>query len=381
MHSAIRFRLYPNAEQKIALAKQFGCCRWVYNWGLNRKINAWKDESKTLHKFELGKELTRVKSLPETEWLSETSTHALHDSLENLDKAYTSFFRNKKGFPKFKTKYARQSFICRQNFHVKDGHVKVTKISPIRAVLTKEITGEIRSVSISKTATGKYFASVLIRDDVETPKKLPVLQETTLGIDLGLTHFATLSTGEKIENPRHLSKRLKRLKRSQRRLSRKKKGSNNRNKQRLVVARIHERAANCRKDFLHKLTTRLVRDNQTDSFAIEDLAVSNMVKNRRLARSISDVGWGEFRSQLEYKAERAGKNVLVIGRFEPSSKTCTCGKVNKDLKLKDRVWECECGLSHDRDLLAAQNIKSFALHPQNFVAAGSGELTLEETAQ
>ena len=225
------------------------------------------------------------------------------------------------------------------------------------------------------TPTGKYFASVLCDDGKDLPAKQPVTEAGTVGIDLGLKHFATLSTGEKVANPRHLNKRLKRLRRAQRRFSRRKRGSSNRNKQRKVVARIHEQVANCRNDFLHKLTTRLVGDNQTDSLAIEDLAVGNMMKNRRLARSIGDAGWGEFRRQLEYKTEREGKNLLVIGRFEPSSKSCSCGIVNRYLKLSDRQWTCACGATHDRDQLAANNIKKFALHPQNFIGRGTPEFT------
>jgi putative transposase len=208
---------------------------------------------------------------------------------------------------------------------------------------------------------------------------MPITVEGTLGIDLGLKHFATLSTGEKIENPRHLRKSLKKLKRAQRQHSRKKKGSKNREKARQKIALIHEKVTNQRKDFLHKLTTKLIHDNQVDSIAIEDLAVKNMVKNHCVAQSISDASWREFRRQIEYKADRKGKNVLVIGRFAPSSKTCLCGEVKHSLRLRDRTWTCSrCGLTHDRDINAAQNIKAWALYPHQFIGRGTPEFTLGE---
>jgi putative transposase len=322
-----------------------------------------------------------LKNAAETAWLKEVNSQSLQAALANLDMAYTRFFREKKGFPKFKSKHHRQSFQVPQFGVVGKDFIQIPKVGKIKASISREIFGSAKTITISRTCTGKYFASVLFDDGLGIPEKIPVTESGTIGVDLGIKDFAVLSNGERVPNPKNTKVSANKLRRSQRRLSRRIKGSNNRNKQRKIVARIHEQVANRRKDFLHKLTTRLVRDNQTDTFAIEDLAVNNMVKNRRLARSISDAGWGEFRRQLEYKAERAGKNVLVIGRFEPSSKACSCGKINAGLKLSDRVWTCECGQTHDRDLLAAQNIKRFALHPQNLIGRVTPKFTLEEISQ
>ena len=379
MFTAYRYRLYPTAAQEVLIAKHFGCVRWVYNRGLEMKTTAWNERKENVSRFDIQKHIPAWKKDEATSWLTEVNSQSLQSALANLDAAYVRFFREKKGFPKFKSKHRRQSFQAPQKGCVGEGFISVPKLGKIKAVISCATDGSVKTVTISKTTTGKYFASVLCDDGKEPVKQKPVSENRTIGIDVGLKHFATLSTGEKIENPRYLKWSLRKLARTQRQLSRKKKGSNNRNRQRMRVARVHEKVANRRNDFLHKLTTKLVRDNQTDSFAIEDLAVQNMMQNNRLARSISDAGWGEFRRQLEYKAERVGKNVLVIGRFEPSSKMCSCGKLNHELKLSDRKWTCECGLTHDRDVLAAQNIKRIALHPQNFLGRDTPEFTLVET--
>jgi putative transposase len=382
MFHSTRYRIYPNAEQEVLLSKHFGCVRWVFNWALATKKAAWEARKENLSKFDLDKRLPELKRAEETGWLKEVNAQSLQAALRNLDSAYTKFFREKKGFPKFKSKHGRQSFQVPQSGVVGENFVKIPKVGKLKAKISRPAEGKIKTITISRTPTGKYFASVLSETEEPLPEKLPVTEDGTVGIDLGLKSFAVLSTGEVVANPRPLKKRLKRLRRAQRRLSRRKKGSNNRAKQRRVVARIHERVTNTRNDFLHKLTTRLVRDNQTDSFAIEDLAVSNMCKNHRLARSIADAGWGTFRTFLEYKAERAGKNVLVIGRFEPSSKTDhKTGAYLQDLKLSDRVIRHADGTVTDRDLNAALNIKRFALHPQNFVGRDTPEFTLGEIGQ
>jgi putative transposase len=382
MFHSTRYRIYPNAEQEVLLSKHFGCVRWVFNWALATKKAAWEARKENLSKFDLDKRLPELKRAEETGWLKEVNAQSLQAALRNLDSAYTKFFREKKGFPKFKSKHGRQSFQVPQSGVVGENFVKIPKVGKLKAKISRPAEGKIKTITISRTPTGKYFASVLSETEEPLPEKLPVTEDGTVGIDLGLKSFAVLSTGEVVANPRPLKKRLKRLRRAQRRLSRRKKGSNNRAKQRRVVARIHERVTNTRNDFLHKLTTRLVRDNQTDSFAIEDLAVSNMCKNHRLARSIADAGWGTFRTFLEYKAERAGKNVLVIGRFEPSSKTDhKTGAYLQDLILTDRVIRHADGTVTDRDLNAALNIKRFALHPQNFVGRDTPEFTLGEIGQ
>lgn len=378
MLKGFKYRLYPNAEQEVLLSKHFGCVRYVFNRGLAMRKEAWEVRKENLNRFDISGHLPEWKKSEETEWLSEVNSQSLQASLANLESAYTRFFREKKGFPKFKSKHHRQSFQVPQSGKVGADFVQIPKVEKIKAVISREPVGKIKTITISRTPTGKYFASVLCDDGLELPQKTPVTESGTTGIDLGLKDFAVLSTGERIANPRNIKLAAKKLRRAQRRLSRRVKGGNNWNKQRRKVARVHEQVANRRKDFLHKLTTRLVREKQTDSFAIEDLAVSNMVQNRRLAKAISDAGWGEFRRQLEYKAERAGKNVLVIGRFKPSSKSCSCGRINNGLKLSDRAWTCSCGLSHDRDILAANNIKRFALHPRNSVGRDTSESTLEE---
>jgi putative transposase len=294
--------------------------------------------------------------------------------MANLDAAFTSFFRKQAQYPKFKSRKDHKSYSTDVNITVEASAVRLPKLHRIRAVITRPITGRVQSATVTQTATGKYFVSIATTDDQPDPLKVQPTLETTVGIDLGLTHFATLSTGEKVANPRHLKKSLKRLRRAQRIQSRRAKGGKNRNKARLKVARIHEQVANCRQDFRHKLSTRLIRENQ--AVAIETLNVSGMQKNSKLARSIADAGWTQFVSMLEYKAGRAGKHVLRIGRFEPSSKLCSCGVINRSLTLKDRRWTCPaCGVSHDRDVLAANNIKKMALNPKNFIGRDAPEFT------
>lgn len=382
MFTSTKYRIYPTAEQEVALSKHFGCVRWVFNWALACKKEAWESRGENLSSFLLSKRLPEMKRKEETAWLKEVNAQSLQSALSRLDAAYARFFREKKGFPKFKSKHDRQSFQVPQSGEVGEDYVKIPKVGKMRARISRPVEGNIKTITISKTPTGKYFASVLSEFEHYLPEKLPVTEAGTVGIDLGLAFYATLSTGEKVTNPRPLKLALRRLRRSQRKMSRRAIGSCNRNKQRQIVARIHERVTNIRKDFLHKLTTRLVRDNQTDSFAIEDLAVGEMLQNRRLARSIADAGWGEFRRQLEYKAERAGKNVLIVSRFEPSSKTDhKTGAYLPELKLSDRVIRHADGSTTCRDLNAAINIRNFALRNQGKIGRDAPEYTLGETAQ
>jgi putative transposase len=373
MHTGFRYRLYPTAAQKVAFAKHFGCARFAYNYALSLKMKTWETEKKNLSQFDLNYEFPKLKKQEATSWLSEVCSHSLQCEMANLDVAYTKFFKDKKGFPKFKSKHSgKKSYSTNANISVGETFVKLPKVGMVPAVISRPIVGRITKATVSQTSTGKYFVSVMCDDGKDAPIKMPITEAGTIGVDLGIKHFATLSTGEKIENPQYLKNSLKRLGRAQRKFSRRKKGSNNRNKQRLVVARIHEKVANKRKDFHHKLSTRLVGENQTNAIALETLSVSGMQKNHRLARSIKDVGWSSFVSMLEYKAERAGKTVIRIGRFEPSSKLCSCGEINKTLKLSDRKWTCSsCGETHDRDVLAANNIKRMALHPKQSNTAGN----------
>jgi putative transposase len=371
MHSGFRYRLYPNTEQRTLLAKHFGCARFAYNTALALKIKTWETEKKNLSQFDLCKIFPKLKKEEATAWLSEVCSHALQCEMANLDVAFTKFFREKNGFPKFKSKRDHKSYSTNTGIAVGEKSVRLPKIGEVSAVISRPIVGRIVKATVSQTATGKYFVSVLCEDGADIPVKFPVTEAGTLGIDLGLTDFAVLSTGERIANPRHHKKALARLRRAQRKFSRRVKGSNNRRKQARKVAAVHEKVANRRRDFHHKLSTRLVRDNQTNAIALETLSVSGMQKNSRLARSISDAGWSSFVGMLEYKAERAGKTVLRIGRFEPSSKLCPCGVINRNLTLSDRKWKCEsCGATHDRDVLAANNIKRMALHPKQLTTAG-----------
>lgn len=361
------------------MSKHFGCCRWIYNWALAKKIEVWQAEKRSVSRYELDANLPKLKENHETEWLSEVNSQSLQQELVSLEKAYAQFFREKHGFPKFKSKKNRQRFQVPQRASVsfEDETLSLPKFGPIRAVFSRKFDGKIKTVTVSRDPSGKHYASVLVETGVDVETTHLFSKETTVGIDLGLKDFATLSTGEKIENPRFLKASLDKLRREQRSLSRKQKGSNNRKKQRIRVALAHEEIRFQRQDFLHKLSTRIIRENQ--AVALETLNVKGMVRNRRLARSISDVGWGEFARQLEYKALWYGRTILRIGQFEPSSKLCNCGILNRELKLSDREWTCpDCGATHDRDVLAANNIKQMALSQ---IRRGTPESTLVESGR
>lgn len=372
MHVAYRFRLYPNAAERALFAKHFGCARFAYNYALALKIKTWETEKKNLSQFDLCKVFPKLKKQEETKWLSEVCSHSIQREMANLDAAYTRFFREKKGFPKFKSKRDYNSYSTDVNIKVGEKFVQLPKVGKVRAIISRKIVGRILSATISQTATGKYFVSIMCKTEATIPEKLPFTAENTVGIDLGISHFCVLSDGTKVENPRFLKKSLAKLRRAQRKFSRRVKGSANRNKQRRKVAKVHEKVSNRRQDFHHKLSTRLVCDNQTNAIALETLSVSGMQKNSRLARSIVDVGWSQFVTMIKYKSERHGKTVLRIGRFDPSSKLCSCGEINHTLKLSDRNWTCaSCGAEHDRDVLAANNIKRMALHPKQPNTAGN----------
>lgn len=365
---AYKYRLYPTEDQKILLAKHFGCSRWVYNYALDKKIKAYQTTKESLSRFTIQKDLPALKKLEETSWLKEVNSQILHASLENLDKAFTKFFRDKKGFPKFKSKHNnRQSFSVPQNGKVdfKTNTISLPKFNkPIKCKLHRIFNGKSKTVTICKTPTGKYFASVLVEINEELPKLKPIDESKAVGIDLGIKTFAVLSNGEKIENPKHLKTALKRLEKQQRRVGKKVKGSNNRKKEVKKLAILHEKVVNKRNDFLHKVTTNLI--SKHDTLCLETLKASNMIKNHKLAQALSDISIGKFNEILEYKAKWNGVNVLRIGQFEPSSKMCTCGAINKELKLSDRTWVCQyCGEKHDRDLLAANNIKRFVFAKNN----------------
>ena len=363
----------------MLIHQHFGASRWVYNYALNKKMLAYQLEKKSLSRFDIQAELPGLKAAEDTAWLKNVNSQTLQVSLENLDKAYTKFFKEKKGFPKFKSKHNnRQSFSVPQNGKVdfETSKLSLPKFkSDIKIVLHRKFEGKSKTVTISKTPTGKYFASILVEVDKIIPAKAPIDENKAVGIDLGIKTFAVLSDGSSIENPHNLKRSLKRLKQRQRSLSRKKKGSKNRNKARIKLASIHEKVTNQRLDFLHKTTDVIAK--KYDTICLETLSVSNMVKNHKIAQALSDVSFCKFNEFLEYKAEWYGKNILRIGRFEPSSRLCTCGVINKELKLSDRVWTCKnCNATHDRDVLASNNIKRMAFNPKNKIPLEQRESTL-----
>ncbi len=366
MEKAYKYRLYPNKTQQQILEKHFGATRWIYNYGLEKKIKAYQKDKSNLSCFQISSELPKLKSNKETEWLKEVNSQSLQMALRQLDNAYTKFFKKQASFPKFKRKHDKKSFSIPQGNKINfdKGIATFIKVGSLKAVFDRAFVGRIIRATISKNCVGQYFVSYTVDEKFEIIKPKKIKDKTTIGIDLGLKSFAVLSDGRTIDNPKHLNKNEKRLAILQRRLSRKQKGSQNRKKAKIKVAKLYNKISNQRSYFLHNFTHQLTHDNQVETYAIENLNVKGMMKNHCLAKSIGDVSWGEFIRQLTYKSKWYGKNLLVIGRFEPSSKMCSCGYVNKDLTLADRKWTCpKCQTTHDRDLLAAQNIKKFALSP------------------
>ena len=366
MLRAYKYRIYPTEEQKVLFAKTFGCCRFVYNWALNLKITAYKERKETLGNVYLTN-LMKSELKAEHEWLSEVNSQSLQSALRNFDTACTNFFRNTKtvGFPRFKSRKDRQSFLCPQHCRVdsEKGTITIPKAKDIPAVLHRKFKGTVKTVTVSMTPSGKYFASVLVDTAIQELLTTPVENDTALGIDLGIKSLAICSDGRTFGNPKNLQRSLDRLKLFQKRLSRKQKGSANRNKARIKVARLQEHIANSRKDNLHKITHSLTHDSQVRTICMEDLNVKGMQRNHHLAQAVGDASFGMFLTLLEYKCKWYGVNLIKIGRFAPSSKTCgKCGYLYKGLKLSERSWTCpECGTHHDRDLNAACNIKEFGL--------------------
>lgn len=362
MLKSFKYRIYPNKEQGVLFEKHFGCVRFVYNWGLNKKIKAYQKDKSKISCFDLCLELTKIKS--EFKWLNDVYSCCLQMSLRNLDNAFTSFFRKNGRFPAFKSKHASKAS-CQFPSGVKPyfdiGLVYLPKIGAVKAVFDRQFEGKIKTCTLSKTSTGKYFISILVDDGKALPPKKKVTEKSVLGIDVGIKRFATLSDKTKITNPKFLKKSEQRLKVLQRRLSKKQKGSKNRLDAKLKVAKQHEKITNQRDDFLHKLSHELVCENQATMFVCEDLDVKGMMKNSRLAGSISDVAWSRFIGFMRYKCDWYGKTFMQIGRFDASSKICNvCGYVNHGLTLKDRKWRCpDCMVTHDRDVNAAVNIKKF----------------------
>jgi len=358
---AYKYRIYPPKSQKELLEKHFGCVRFIYNWGLDKKIKYYTTHKKNLSTVQITNEIVWLKKQTEFQWLNEINSQSLQNELRHLDVAFVNFFRNKKGFPKFKSKKDNHhSFSIPQHTKL-ENKLFIPKFKEgIKIKKHRDFKGEIKTVTISKNPCGQYFASILVESIENVKSKKKINKKTTIGIDLGIKDFIITSKGEKIENPRILKKSEKKLKREQKRLSKKVKESKNRNKQRLKVARIHQKISNQRNDFQHKISKRLVSENQT--ICLEDLNVSKKKKNRKLSKAIGDISWSSFVQKLQYKAEWYGTNIVTIGRFEPSTKLCSsCGAIKDSLTLADREWTCDCGVTHDRDTNAAINIKNFGI--------------------
>lgn len=354
MLKAYKYKLNLTGEQRVFMNKSFGCARVVYNYCLNQRIEAYEKDKSRISSFDLCKQVVALKNT--FSWLREVDHQTLCCSVMNLDKAYKRFFKEKKGFPKHKSKHNKQSCQFTQGVDIDFDKelVRFPKIGWVKLHLSRKFDGKIKTTTVSRNACGMYFVSILVENGLSLPEKI---SGKAIGIDVGLKHFATLSNGEKIDNPKYYESELKRLAVLQRRLSNKIIGSNNRNKARIKVARCYYKISCKRNDFLHKLSTSIVRDNQT--VVIEDLNVKGMMQNDKLSKSIGSASWSMFFDMLDYKCAWYGKELIKIDRFEPSSKKCSvCGEINHDLTLSDREWTCKCGTNLDRDLNAAINIKN-----------------------
>ena len=369
---AYRYRCYPTPAQAAVLARTFGCARFVYNWALSLRTDAYYERQERLSYVDLSAALTTLKQRRETVWLNEVSSVPVQQALRHLETAFRNFFAGRAKYPTFHKKHGAQSATYASTAFRWDVQTRTLTLAKMATPLHIHWSRPLpdgatpTTVTLSRDTAGRYFVSILLEEDVAP---LPIMTETgQVGIDLGLHDVVVLDTGEKVGNPRFFAKDEKQLGKAQRRLAKKQRGSKNRDKARRRVARIHARIADRRRDFTHKLSTRIIRENQT--ICIESLHVKAMAKHPTLAKAIHDVGWGEFVRQLEYKADWYGRTLVKIDRWYPSSKQCyACGHVLDALSLDIRHWTCPaCGVVHDRDVNAAKNILAVGL-----TVAASGE--------
>ena len=355
MLKAVKIRIYPNQEQVEKLAGHFGAARWIWNDALAFKQRQYKEDGESISGYSLKARIPKLKR--EYPWLKEAPSQALQQSILNLDRAFKNFFARRTRFPRFKSRRSRQSIQYPQGVKVEENQVNLPKVGWVKARVHRLFDGALKTVTVSKAATGKCYASLLFDTPEEPPKQVNTI-ERVIGVDLGISTLLAYSDGHKVDNPKHLRQATNNLTRKQRKLSRKAKGSKRRSKARLLVAKAHEKVANRRHDNQHKITRRLADENQ--AVIIEDLAVGNMLKNHCLAKAIADAGWGELKRKLGYKLEWAGGRLVKVGRFFPSSKTCSeCSCIVKKLPLHIRQWVCEaCDAVHDRDVNAAINIRN-----------------------
>ena len=358
---AYKYRIYPTAEQVHILARTFGCCRYVYNWALRQRTDAYYKDGERLYYEATAQRLTSLKKQADHVWLNDISSVPLQQSLRHLDTAFRNFFEGRAQYPKFHKKHGEQAATYASTAFKWDGtSLTLAKMSePLNIVLSRPLPKGAKpsTVTVSKDCANRYFVSILLEEDI---KPLPVVNKQ-VGLDLGLKSMVVTSDGYTYGNPKFFAKDEKKLAQAQRRQTRKKKGSKNRAKARHKVAKIHAKIADRRRDYQHKLSTQIIRENQI--VCVESLQVKNMVQNHSLAKAMSDVGWGEFVRQLEYKAKWYGRTLVRIDKFYPSSKRCfDCGHVLDTLSLDVRVWTCpECGVIHDRDINAAKNIHAAGL--------------------
>ncbi|EFA0801865.1 transposase [Escherichia coli] len=359
MKRAYKYRFYPTPDQVELLAQTFGCVRFVYNSILRWRTDAWYERQEKIGYTQASARLTALKKEPESAWLNDVSSVPLQQALRHQQTAFSNFFAGRARYPAFKSKRHKQAAtLTDAAFKYRDGRLYMAKSkAPLDVRWSRELPSAPSSITLSRDAAGRYFVSCLCEFE---PVSLPITA-STVGIDVGLKDLFVTDTGFKSGNPRHTAKYAKRLALLQRRLSRKQKGSKNRAKALLKVARIHAKIADCRLDNLHKLSRKLINENQV--VCVESLKVKNMIRNPKLSRAIADAGWGEFVRQLEYKSEWSGRSVVAIEQFFPSSKRCSdCGYTMPKMALNVRSWVCpECGANHDRDVNAAKNIKAAGL--------------------